>query len=261
MNRNVFIILITGLIFVICSSKVFAVQILTTEEPPTNYTENGKVVGTTVDIIREIKKTLNESTKIKSLPWARAYKIAKSQKDIIAFTAGKTDERVKLGFHFIGPVFTRKYVLVKKTGSNINVKSLEDVKAQGITVGGVRGDWRSKLLKSKGIKVDEVSSHESNIKKLAKGKVDLWVASDIEMVAIAKKAGIDKSAVEVAHAFREGQSYIMISKESSPALIKKWRDAFEKLQNSGFFNKSSQKWAKKLGMNLKYSAEKGFYVE
>jgi polar amino acid transport system substrate-binding protein len=51
-------------------------NIETTEEPPTNFTFQGRFTGTTTEIIEEIKRYFNLKVIIEVKPWARSYAIA-----------------------------------------------------------------------------------------------------------------------------------------------------------------------------------------
>jgi ABC-type amino acid transport substrate-binding protein len=237
------------------------VRILTTEEPPTNYTFQDKLVGTTIDIIEEIKRLLNLNVRIEVKPWARSYKIAKEEPGVVIFTAGRTQERVQHGFYFIGPVITRKHALWCKKGKTYNVTSINDIKAMNLNIGSMRGDWRTKFFLDQGIKVQEVANHELNLVKLLKGRFHLWVSSDVETPPILKKLGYDMDVIEIAYVFKEAESYIMLSKDTSKDIVEKWQNAFATIQKSDFFEKASKKWSDILGFELGYSKEKGFFVK
>ena len=238
------------------------IRILTTEEPPTNYTSgSGKITGTTTDIIEAIKKELNITVSIEMMPWARAYKISKNKSNIIIYTASKTQERIDMGFHFIGPVTTRKHILMSKKESDFNIKNLEDVKKQKLTIGTMKGDWRSNYFRKQGFRVDDVPMHEQNIKKLIRKRFDLWATSDIEAPLIAKQAGINISEIKQAFIFKEASSYILLSKNTSSEIVKKWQNAYQKIQATDFFEKTSKKWSAILGFELLYSKNKGFFIK
>ncbi len=72
--------------------------ILTCEEPPTNYSLEEDIVGTSVDIVQAILARLEQKNTVKLLPWARAYKTAVNKPNVIVFTSGMTQNRVDLGF-------------------------------------------------------------------------------------------------------------------------------------------------------------------
>ncbi len=252
-------ILIIG-IFIFSTANAEIVRILTPEEAPTNYTLNGKIVGTTVDIVEEMLKYMNSDLKIEMVPWARAYKHAKTKPNIAVFTCGRTQERIDLGFHFIGPVVSRKHVLWKKKGSPIVVNSFEDMKNQNLTVGGVRQDWRGKYVRDNGVRLDVTNSHEANAKKLFLGRIDLWALSDIEAGPVMKRAGLDINEIELAFVLKKASSFIMLSKETPNDVVEKWQAAFKAIQKTDFGVKASQKWGNILGLTLEFTSDKGFII-
>jgi len=242
-------------------SDLHQIRIVTTEEPPTNYTFQGKFTGTTVDIIEEIKRYLNIKVKIEVKPWARSYTIAKRKPNIVIFTAGRSQERIDHGFYFIGPVITRKHILWSKTGSSFGINSLQDIKAKNLYIGAMRGDWRAKYFKDQRIKVQEVANHEQNLVKLLKGRFHLWVSSDIEAPPILNKLGYNRNEIEIAYVFKEASSYIMLSRDTPKNIVEKWQKTYAEIQKTDFFEKASKKWSKILGFELGYTKETGFYVK
>jgi hypothetical protein len=87
------------------------IQIYTDEEPPTTISENGVLTGTTVDIVEALKASLGIVIPIQLVPGNRSYQAVSENPNVMAFTYGRTPEREKLGFHFIGPVITRQHAL------------------------------------------------------------------------------------------------------------------------------------------------------
>jgi ABC-type amino acid transport substrate-binding protein len=237
------------------------IRIVTTEEPPTNYTYQDRFVGTTVDIIEEIKRYLNLNVTIEVKPWARSYKIAKEVPNVVIFTAGRTQERINHGFFFIGPVITRKHALWSKKGKAYNITNINEIKVQNLNIGSMRGDWRTKFFKDQGVKVQEVANHELNLKKLIRNRFHLWVSSDIEAPPILNKLGYGMNEIEIAYVFKEASSYIMLSKDTSKDIVEKWQKAYTDIQKTDFFEKTSKKWTKILGFKLGYAKKKGFFVK
>lgn len=237
-------------------------RILTNEEPPTNYLDtHNNPIGITVDIVKELKHRLNIKANIEIMTWARAYTIAQKEKNIIIFTAGKTKKRIKEGFHFIGPVITRKHTLFANTNKDINISNLLDIKFQDLTVGAMREDWRSRYFIDRGIKTKEVSNHSQNLQKLLVNRIDLWATSDIEAPIIAKKANIKVNTFKKALVFKEASSYIMISKSTPLKEVHRIKDEFKKLQETNFFINNAKKWNIILNLNLNYSKEKGYFQQ
>jgi len=67
--------------------------ILTENLPPLNYVENGTLVGPSVEIVKEIQKRVGSQEQIQVYPWARAYKMALEDENVILF--GMTYTKVR----------------------------------------------------------------------------------------------------------------------------------------------------------------------
>ncbi len=247
--------------FVLACGPVRAeMRVLTADEPPTNYQQQGKIIGLSVDVVRAMLAQMEQRDRIEMLPWARAYEIAVSKPNIVIFTAGRSQERVDHGFHFIGPLASRKHILWKKKNSILTVTSDADVIADGLSIVGLRQDWRTKYYKRLQAQVMEVSSPKKGLQMLLLGRADLWISSDLEAPAVAEQIGVSMNALEIAHIFKEAPSYMMLSRDSDPKLIQDWRHAFSKLRETDFFAKTARKWSDILHYQLGHTPETGFYI-
>ena len=237
------------------------VRIVTAEEPPANYLLNGELTGTTIDIIHEILRIQDQEIRIELMPWARAFLIAKSKPNVVIFTAGRTQERIDHGFHFIGPVISRKHILWKRRDAGIHIESPEDVARQHLLVSGMREDWRTRHFLALGVNVSQTNSFPSGLKQLMLRRTDLWISSDIEMPTITREVGYDPGELAIAHIFREAPSFIMLSKGTDPRTIRSWEAAFGQMQESDFFERTARKWSAILNMELTHSPERGFHID
>lgn len=235
-------------------------RIVTSEEPPTNYTVDGRLTGITTDIVRELMKRLNLNVGIEVMPWARSYRIAKSQSNVVIFTAGKTQSRIEHGFYFVGPVVTRKHLLWSRKGSNYRIKEPQDIPKLNLVMGGMAGDWRTKYFLDRGVAVQTVPNHQQNLLMLLRGRIDLWISSDIEALSITKALALDISKLERAFLIKEASSYIMLSKGTPQEAVDQWQQAFADLRKTDFFNKLATKWADILGYDIKYSPDRGLFL-
>ncbi|NNK96304.1 MAG: transporter substrate-binding domain-containing protein, partial [Desulfobacterales bacterium] len=75
MNR-IFIVTLLVLVFSVKTGKSEELTVLTENLPPLNYVDNGKLVGPSIEIVKEIQKRVGTNEPIHVYPWARAYKIA-----------------------------------------------------------------------------------------------------------------------------------------------------------------------------------------
>ncbi|MCG8573180.1 MAG: transporter substrate-binding domain-containing protein [Spirochaetes bacterium] len=256
MSRQIFVFLLYLLFILQLASQI---KIITVEEPPTNYQVDGKLLGTTVDIVKEMIKLSGEQHHIEVLPGNRALQIVNSEPNIMLFTLGKTQQRIDLGYHFIGPVITRKHALLSTSNSKIKIKNIQSLNKYSI--GGLSADWRVKYFTDQGITVDLNTNNESNFKKLFLERIDLVISSDIEALSLTKLVGKTPADVKIVWVIKEAPSYIIFSKHTPFEIVKKWETLFRKVMDSKIMDKYKTKWNNILGVAVKFDQQKGFIIQ
>lgn len=240
-------------------SNAQELRLITSPWPPSNFLdETGQPTGLSVEIIQALKTKLGLSTPIEVLPWARGYKLAQSEPDVLLFTAAKTPERVEHGFEFIGPAVMWTHGLLAKQDRDLKVESLDDARQRALTAVGVRGSWQVKLLKKAGIQTVETADHGTSARMLLAGRVDLWITSHLQASTVLKEIGMPASAAKPVFNIRKSPSYLMISKGTDPQLLEKWRRAYEELKQAGILQDVAKEWSTRLGVPLTYRPEEGF---
>lgn len=219
--------------------------ILTENLPPLNYLEKSELVGPSVEIVREIQRRVGSREEIKVYPWARAYKMALADENVILFGMTYTKERHNK-FKWVGPLAIKRDILVAKKGSGITIKSLADAKKVK-RIGTLRDDTRERLLKKHGFtNLQPVSDEQQNAKKLALGRIDLWTYKIPGLKTVCNLAGIDHNEMEEVFHLREIELMIAFSKKTSDSIVQTWRDAFNEIRADGTLLKIQQKWNEKL---------------
>jgi polar amino acid transport system substrate-binding protein len=219
--------------------------ILTENLPPLNYLENGVLVGPSVEIVKQIQKRVGSDEQIQVYPWARAYQIALKEKNVILFGMTYTKVR-KDKFKWVGPLATKRDILVAKKGSGIKISRLEEAKKVK-RIGTLRDDTRERLLKSRGFtNLEPVSDEQSNAKKLALGRIDLWTYKIPGLRTVCDLAGVDYTEFEEVYHLRKIDLMIAFSKKTSDSLVQKWREAFNEMLTDGTILQIRKKWNKKL---------------
>ncbi|MCG8616769.1 MAG: transporter substrate-binding domain-containing protein [Desulfobacterales bacterium] len=251
------IAVLLALLFSVASATAEETIFLTCEEPPTNFAQEEQVVGISVDIVRELIARLGKQNDIMLLPWARAYKMALKRPNVILFTCGRTRQRADLGFSFIGPIVTRTHGLFSLKQADVRINSLDDVRERGIHVGGMIGDWRTESLMDKGISVQQVSTHHMNIRKLLHRRIDLMISSDLELPTLVRDAGEPTARFRMSLALETAPSFIMLSKDTPPAVVSAWEEALSSLKETDFMARTADKWSEILGLSLVYEPDKG----
>lgn len=219
--------------------------ILTENLPPLNYVDNGALVGPSVEIVQEIQRRVRSDEPIQVYPWARAYKMALEDENVILF--GMTYTKVREDkFKWVGPLATKRDILVAKKGSDIKIKDLEDAKKVK-RIGTLRDDTRGRLLQRHGFtNLEPVSDEQLNAKKLALGRIELWAYKIPGLRTVCDLAEVDYTAFEEVYHLREIDLMIAFSKKTSDSIVQKWRNAFNEMSADGTIKQIQKKWNLKL---------------
>jgi len=240
-------LVIVASIFLLAGHSALSAEltILTENLPPLNYVDNGVLVGPSVEIVREIQRRVGSEEPIQVYPWARAYKMALEEENVVLF--GMTYTKVREDkFKWVGPLATKRDILVAKKGSGIKISRLEDAKKVG-RIGTLRDDTRERLLKSYGfINLESVSDEQLNAKKLALGRIDLWAYKIPGLRTVCDLAGVDYTEFEEVYHLREIDLMIAFSKKTSNSIVEKWEDAFHEMVADGTVMQIQKKWNVKL---------------
>ena len=238
---KLFVIVVS--VFLVSVQPVLSAEltILTENLPPLNYVKDGLLVGPSVEIVKEIQRRVGSHEQIKVYPWARAYKMALEDENVVLF--GMTHTKVRQDkFKWVGPLATKRDILVAKKGSGIKINSLEDAKKVK-RIGTLRDDTRERLLKRHGFtNLEPVSDEQKNAKKLALGRIDLWAYKKPGLKTVCELAGVDYNEIEEVYHLREIDVSIAFSKKTSDSIVQKWRNAFNEMLADGTIMQIRNKW-------------------
>ena len=239
--KKFFLLVASVIIFSVQPLLSAELSILTENMPPLNYLKDGVLIGPSVEIVKEIQKRVGSHEPIKVFPWARAYEMALEKENVVLFGMTRTKDREDK-FKWIGPLSTKRDILVAKKGSGIVINRLEDAKKVK-RIGTLRDDTRERLLKSYGFtNLESVSDEQKNAKKLAAGRIDLWTYKKPGLKTVCELAGVDCNEFEEVFHLRKIDISIAFSKKTSDSIVEKWRNAFNEMLNDGTIKRIRDKW-------------------
>lgn len=222
------------------AASVDDIVFMTEQYPPYNFEKDNKLQGIAVDTLAlmlqraESKQTRGD---IKLLPWARGYNRVLSEPNTCLFSTTRTEEREHL-FKWVGPIAPEAVGLIARKERNIKIDSVEDIKKHKI--GTIRDDVAEQYLISAGISVDDmerVAESIINIRKLNRGRIDLW-AYDANVAMWELKAnGFNPADYESVHVLGRKNQYFACHKGTSDSLIRKLQAALETLKADGEYEK------------------------
>jgi polar amino acid transport system substrate-binding protein len=216
-------------------------MILTEDLAPLNFIKDGVLMGPAVEIVQEIQRRVGSRAQIQFYPWARAYKMALEEENIVLFGMAQTEERQDK-FNWIGPIARKTDIFVAKKGSGIKINSLEDAKKVE-RIGTLRDDIKERFLKRHGFQ-NLVSTHDDrkNAQKLVLGRIDLWATKKPGYRMICELAGVNHHEIEEVYCIRQLHISIAISKQTPNSIVKQWETAFNEMSADGTIMQIKKKW-------------------
>jgi polar amino acid transport system substrate-binding protein len=218
-----------------------SLRILTEDLPPLNYVKDGVLVGPSVEIVKEVQRRIGSTAEIKVYPWARAYQIALEEENVLLFGVSHTPAREDK-FKWVGPLATKRDILVAKKGSNLVITSLEDARKVR-RIGVLRDDTKEEFLERHAFtNLEPVSDERKNAQKLVMGRIDLWVFKKPGLKTVCDLAGVDYDAVEEVFHLRETNVDIAFSINTPAAVVEQWRVTFAEMLADGTVEAIRKKW-------------------
>lgn len=222
---------------------VFAapLRILTEDLPPLNYVHDGVLVGPSVEMVQEVQRRIGSREAIEVYPWARAYQIALEDENVVLFGVSHTPARENK-FKWVGPLSTKRDILVARKGADMVIRSLEDARRVR-RIGTLRDDTKEEFLEMHGFtNLEPVSDERKNAQKLVLGRIDLWVFKKPGLRLVCDLAGVDYDALEEVFHLRETNVDIAFSLGTPDAVVERWRAAFAGMLEDGTVVAIRRKW-------------------
>ncbi|MBC7995720.1 MAG: transporter substrate-binding domain-containing protein [Rhizobacter sp.] len=223
-------------------------RIVTEELPPYNMTQNGQITGLSTEVVRAVLKEAGVQAPIQSMPWARAYDIALNTENVAIYSITRTPQREKL-FKWVGVIAPTNWYLFSRSDKNIKLKKLDE--ARGLQIATVNEDAGEQYLVGKGFalgkNLQSSSKYELNYEKLKLGRVDLWVANELNAMYLVRQAGDDPTQVLV-HALplndlgSTGGLDLAFSLKTPDAVVDRFRKALETIKKNGTYDSLQKKW-------------------
>jgi polar amino acid transport system substrate-binding protein len=239
------LLLLITIVLAVVSVQAQTLKVVTENYPPYNYTENGKVVGFSTEVVQEVLDRADLDYEINAYPWARTYSLAQSQPNTLIYSIGRNEKREKL-FKWVDVIAPYNVYLYKMKGNdNVKVSNLNE--AKNYKIGCVRKDVRTDYLEGHGFNnLDQTNSDVINLKKIFNGRIDLYPTDEIGGAYLAKQEGFDASKLEKVFFIEDLSSglYMAFSLKTDDAIVNKCKKALAEIKDDGTFEKIKAKYLK-----------------
>ena len=207
---------------------------------PFSWEEDGKIQGILVDIIEEaIHTRMGIPVSHKGYPWMRAQMIVKNGK-ADAFVTVPTPERQAYTVVNSEPVDQITFtIFTRKNGSKIEaLKKVRKIKAlEEFIIGHYLGSgWAKQKLK--GMKVEWIPNVSQTLKKLALGRVDVFVDASKGVYFNIKKLGLQDQIIEIPNVLDSAPFHLCIRKNSPfIKILSQFDEIVKEMRKDGTFEK------------------------
>lgn len=223
------------------ATETAGLQILTEENPPLNFSENGEITGLASEVVRALVKRTGGRGNIRLVPWQEGYQALLEQPDVALFSTVMTAERKPL-FQWVGPLAVLDTNLYALKGSGLTIANLDEARKLG-KIATVTKYYSEQILRKEGFaNTQSYPNREATVRALLEGDVQLLASSNLGMPAALKKMGRSIADVDAAFTLSTDLFYIAFSKATSPERVARWQNALDAMKRDGSFAKIYARW-------------------
>ncbi len=204
--------------------------------PPFSMTTDGsahassadQITGFAAETFKELMRRAGVASTLQLVPWKRAYAQALEHPNNGVFPTFRTPERDPL-FLWVGPLVENNWVLMARADSGIELETLAD--AGRYRIGGYLGDSLAAYLEAQSLHVDYVNNDVLNVRKLARGRIDLWPVVEVEgPPPLAVQEGV---AVKKVFTFKRTEMGLALNPDTDPKLVSRLQLTLEQMHEDG----------------------------
>lgn len=217
------------------------IHYMTEENPPYNFSQNGKVQGIAVDLLLALTKESGHPLKlndIEILPWARGYKTVQTTPGACLFAMGRIPQREQQ-FKWVGPIIELTIGLVAAKNSNIEINAVSELSTYRI--GTIRDGAPEQLLLAAGYPeemLERVTKPDQNIQKLVLNRIDMLAFNIDSTRYTMRRMGLSPDDYHTVFPLKTIQLYYAFHKDTDEQLIEKLNQALASLKTPDSNNHS-----------------------
>jgi len=227
------------LVFASCSalSHAESVHMVTEILPPWQIQQDGQVDGIATQVVKAAAKEAQVNYDIKVYPWARAYKLALEEENVLIFSIVRTREREPL-FKWVGVIGSiQEHFYRHAKRDDIHLQVLEDARKYTIAV--PREDVRHQFLKKHNFNVYLVSNQAQALKMLLAGRGDLVLDDEMTLGYELRQLDLNPDSIQKVLFVPELSIdfEMAFSRKTEDALVQKLRRGLVAIKQKGIFSR------------------------
>lgn len=219
---------------------------LTEENPPFNFTENGKLTGMSTDVLAEMSRRAKVPAKFEMRAWGDAYEAAQKQSSTCIYSTARLENRERI-FKWAGPIATDTWGLFAKSGFKDEIRTLAD--ARSYRIGGVLNDAKVEWLKQNAVtnivtvREDKLIPPMLTLNRKQLNAADLWVVGVYAGKTIAARA--NAGDIKLVLKIKEERMWLACNPAVANSTIKALAQALADMKKDGTYVKITQAYEKR----------------
>jgi polar amino acid transport system substrate-binding protein len=211
-----------------------ALALLTEENPPFSYSENGKIEGSAVEVVREMASRARVQAKFEVLPADKAIVRAQADRDTCVFATPRLENRERL-FTWIGPIATSLWAVYGRGDFAPTIRTVKDLAPYRI--GALTRDPKGEFLRENGVKDvrtypdDALNPQRLFLARDNPERIDLWITDLHSGRAVAKAARV--TDIKLVFIAGEQPLFLACSPRTEPTTLKALAGALEEMKADG----------------------------
>jgi polar amino acid transport system substrate-binding protein len=212
---------------------------------PVMYLENGAAKGLYPEIAAEVFRRLNLPHTFKSIPWNRALAEAYGDQAGIGGIYWSKERAARLDYS--APIYVEKMMIYVRPNKSFVFNKIKDLKGKklAITQGTVYGREFDEAKASGLFTSEENLGDEQNFEKLAQGRIDAVVASEIAGSNLLRKKNMKDAAIALKHPVSILTVHIAFAKGKHLELLGEINKELAALRSDGTLAKLSKQYTEK----------------
>lgn len=211
--------------------------VVTENNPPFNFLEDGMVRGIAADLFVEMAKEAElplDRPDIKLWPWARAYAEIQHKPNVFLFATGRTPMREDL-FQWIGPISRVDCCIVSRKNAHLRLDDVIEA-FERYTIGTIRDSAPEQTVLRMGVspaRLQRLHDIDMNILKLSQGRIDGALFNEPAIRYTIRKMGFDINEYEFNRVLLSTELHFAASRQMDPKIIARLQEALDKLIREG----------------------------
>ena len=208
---------------------------LTEELYPFSYLgSDGIVNGRSVEVVRELQRRLNCSSRIEVHPWSVAYETALKTPGTAVFSTVRNKERED-AFRWVGPIGWFEYTLYARNDSAIQLESLEAARNAGF-IAVVEEDARYDLLVERNFSnIRAFATDNECLDALLSKSVSLWIGDSTTTPETLRRRLVPEGTVVPVYTLLKTDLYIAFNHDTAPSTLRTYQQALDAMKADGAF--------------------------